>query len=296
MTDLLQKAVLPGREATWVGGDDLLCGFVVRAADAAWATTPRQLFEVHGLGFAGSPFTPESTAIDVLRFPATPYARLLNATGAPVGSTAEPFGEGFIEHPPFTGNGFAAVSEQQIVPVWWLEPMRVPAGSELWRIHADGREEFMSVYANVASGWQPAPPPRIGASDMLGVFAQWKGVQVLADPLPDGGVVIASFTEQPGLRLTERGLWAARVDESEVSTPYALRLTGKWRGMPFQITRRWQQDGALMARVVYLGRDSRQAEAAGLEKTDAAVYEATVPLSDLTDVQGVQLTPAGNSA
>ncbi|ANG84390.1 hypothetical protein [Microbacterium aurantiacum] len=293
MTELLQKAVLPGRESAWVGGDDLLCGFVVRAADAAWAKTPRQLFDVHGLGFPGSPFTAESTAVDVLRFPASPYARLINATGAPVGADVEPMGEGFIEHAPFTGNGFAAGSENHIVPVWWLEPMRVPAGSELWRIHSDGREEFLSVYANVASGWQPAPTPRIGASDVFGVFAEWRGVQVLADPLPDGGVVIASFAEQPGLKLTERGLWAGRIDASEVTTPFALKLTGLWRQLPFQIVRRWQQDGALYARGVYMGRDSRAAEAAGLEKTDAAVYEATLPLAELTDIQGVQLVPSG---
>lgn len=286
---MLQKAVLPAREDTWVAGDDLLCGFVVRAADVTWAKTPRQLVEVHGLEFPGSPFSAASTAVDVLRFPATPMTRIVNATGARAGDQAVG-GEGFVDHAPFTGNGFAAVGEQHMVPVWWLEPMRVPAGAELWRVHADGQEEFLSAYANVASGWQPGQPPRVPVSDVIGTFTHRRGSQVFADLLPNGRLVIASPVQQEGLKLTERGLWATTVDPNEVEPVFALRLTASWRGMPFQIVRRWQTENGIATRMVYLGRDSLAAEAAGLEKTDAAVYEATVLISELSDVQAVQLT------
>jgi hypothetical protein len=126
MTTVMQKVVLPGREQLWAQGDDQLVGFVVSAADVAWARTPRDLLEVHGLGFPGSPFSPESTAVDVLRFASSPFMRFVNATGAPSTSAGEPLGEGFIDHLPFSGNGFAPVTGDYIVPVWWLEPTRVP--------------------------------------------------------------------------------------------------------------------------------------------------------------------------
>ena len=288
---ILQKAVLPERERLWTQGDDLISGFVVTASDAAWARTPAELFEVHGLGFPGSPFSASSGAIDVLRFQASPFTRLVNATGAPSTGAGEALGEGFVDHPPFTGNGFARLSAPHIVPVWWLEPTRVPPASELWRIHADGREEFLTVYTNVASGWQ-STTGSVLPSDMCGRFARWRGEQFLADELTDGRVVLASYAEREGWRLTERGLWALVVDRAEVEELYALRLTANWRGLPFQIVRRWETAQGPQARLVYLGRDSRAAEAARLDKTDAAVYEATAPLAELEDLQGVQLSGA----
>jgi hypothetical protein len=288
--DILQMAVLPGREQSWADGDDLLCGFVVRAADVSWATSPAELFAAHALGFPGSPFSPQSTAIDVLRFAATPFTRLVSATG---GTTAEgePFGEGFVEPLPFTGTGFVATGGDHVVPLWWLEPSRVPAGAELWRIHADGADELIATYANVASGWQPAGAARFGPSDLVGVFAEWNGHPVFADILPNGRAVVASSTEVDGLRRTERGLWGGAIDPSEVAALHALRVTASWRGLPFQLVRRWSAGEALLGRLVYLGRDARAAESAGLQKMDAGVYEATAPISELVDLQAAELVP-----
>lgn len=291
---VMQVAVLPGRERLWTMGDDLLVGFAVKASDAAWATTPTELFGVHGLGFPGSPFSPESTAVDVLRFPVTPYARFVNATGTQAPADLPPGspGEGFVQPAPFTGNGFAPVPEQRFVPMWWVEPMRVPGGSELWRIHADGREELISAYPNIASGWLPSQPTGMAPSDVFGVFGTWRGQRVMVDILPNGATVIASPVQVEGLHLTERGLWAASVDATEVSSIHTLRLTCTWNGLPFQIIRRWQTENGPVARLLFTGRDSRVAESAGLEKTDNGVYEASVALSELADVQGVELTPA----
>lgn len=289
---MLQKAILPGRERSWAAGDDLLCGYVVRAEDVAWARTPAQLVEAHGLGFPGSPFSADSEVLDVLRLPVTPFLRTIDATGLPTGDAgAQIGGEGFVDHPPFTGNGFAAVREQQIVPVWWLNPMRVPAASELLRIHRDGTTELLAFYNNVASGWQPIGAGTFPPSDVMGVFGTWHGIRVFADVLPDGRIVIASPTQAPELHLTERGLWATTVDAAEVQNLHTLQLTATWRGLAFQMVRRWTTADGLVARLVYLGRDSRIAEAAGLEKMDAAVYEATAPVAELVDVRGLELVP-----
>lgn len=295
VAEILQIPVMPGREQSWVDGDDLLCGYVVRAADVAWATTPAQVFDAHGLGFPGSPFSPQSTAVDVLRFPATPFTRLINATGGAT-DDGESLGEGFVDPLPFTGTGFVATAEDHVVPLWWLEPTRVPAGSELWRIHADGREELITAYANVASGWQPAGSPKFTPSDLVGVFAEWNGNPVFADILPNGKAVIASTTELEGLRLTERGVWGGVAEPAELESLHALRVTASWRGLPFQLIRRWKGDDGLIGRLVYLGRDARAAEAAGLQKMDAGVYEVSAPISELVDLQAAQLVavPSGS--
>ena len=44
----LQKAVMPARERAWLAaGDDLICGYVVDAADAVWADTASKLGHSH---------------------------------------------------------------------------------------------------------------------------------------------------------------------------------------------------------------------------------------------------------
>jgi hypothetical protein len=287
---MLQMAVMPGRERSWADGDDLVYGYVVLAADVAWASTPAELVDAHALGFPGSPFSSDSTAVDVLRFRSTPFTRLVAATGA---STAggELLGEGFVDHPPFTGTGFVAV-ENHIVPLWWLEPTRVPPGAELYRIHGDGREELLATYLNVASGWQPASPPSFLPADVVGTFATWHNTPVPADPLGADRVVVASPVEREGLRLTERGVWGGLVSADDLAEVYALRVTASWRGLPVQVVRRWQSEGRLLARLVFVGRDVRVAEAAGLQKMAAGAYEATAPIDELEDLQVVQLVPA----
>jgi hypothetical protein len=110
----------------------------------------------------------------------------------------------------------------------------------------------------------------------------------MADVLPNGKVVVASDVELPGLLLVERGIWAATVDASEVSEVALLRMTGTWRGLPFQVVRSLSESEL---RLVYLGRDALAAEAAELQKTDAGVYEATVARDEVTDIQAATFAP-----
>ncbi len=287
---ILQMAVMPGQERRWTMGDDLVYGYALSAADAAWARTPRELFEAHALGFPGSPFSPESPVLDVLRFETTPLTTAVAATGRVTAADGSVTGEGFVDHPPFTGTGFVATTSEHLLPLWWLEPMRLAPSSELWRVHADGREELLFAYLNVASGWQPAPEPTLGPSEVCGVFATWQGSEVLADVLGNGRAVIASARELPGLHLTERGFWGGAVDAARLSDVHSLRLTATWRGLRFQIVKRWMQGEEMIAQLVYIGRDMLAAEAAGLVKMNAGAYEATAPVAELADLQGAQFS------
>ena len=61
---LMQKAITPALSHAYLtAGHDRLAGYVVRAADVSFATTPSQLFEVHGLGYPESPFSPHDEHI-----------------------------------------------------------------------------------------------------------------------------------------------------------------------------------------------------------------------------------------
>lgn len=281
----LQKAIMPARERAWLSaGDDLLCGYVVDASDAAWATTPAQLVQVHGLDFPGSPYAADPDFVDVIRFPATSGTPVIPALGV----VGEIVGGPFSDHPPFDPRGFAP--GERTVPVWWLDPIRVPAGSELWRVLRDGTEELIATYPHVAAGWVSSadyPTPREGdvlPSESLGVFGEWNGARVIADVLPAGQIVVASRIELPGMHLVARGFWATVAEAGDVSQLGLLRIVGRWNGQPCQVVRSLDGD---QVRIVSLGRDAFAAEAAGMQKTDAGVYEATVSREELSDLAGV---------
>lgn len=295
--DYLQKAVMPARERGWLAfGEETVCGYVVQTEQVAWAKTPEQLFRVHGLGFPGSPLTPDAPFLDVVRIPVTPFVRVVAAVGGNSEADAAVMHGDFIDHPPFSGTGFVAEVAEAIVPLWWLDPIRVPAGTELWRVFADGHEELVAIYGNLASGWTTAGEYSVqraawlAPSDVLGIFGTWRGQRVMADPLANDTTVVVSATESSNLHLIERGVWAATVPSAEVENLAAIRFTGTWRGLAFQVTQRFHQDGELLARLVYIGHDALRAEAAGLQKSDAGVYEATIPWTEFSDVQGYEIT------
>ncbi len=97
---LMQKAITPPSltQAHLTQGHDRIAGYVVRAEDVAFATTPpAQLFEVHGLGYPpGSPFSPYDRSIDILRFESSPPQ---------------------LQYRDVPG---------YIVPLWWLRHSRIP--------------------------------------------------------------------------------------------------------------------------------------------------------------------------
>ena len=288
---------MPARERAWLSaGFESVCGFVVRAEDVAWADTPAKLFAAHGLGFPGSPLTPDLPFLDVVRIPVTPFIAVVPAVGGTTPAEAALTGGDIIDRHPFTGNGFVGGIDQ-IVPLWWLDPVRVPAGSELWRIAADGSETFLAAYVHVGIGWATpteAVAPRLGwvpPSETLGIFARWRGERVLADVLGDGSVIVCSPTDRDGMQESPRGVWWRQVPRDEVSDLSALRVTARWNGLPVQVVRRFAEEDLIRAEVVYIGRDADVAEAASLMKTDAGVYEATVAWDELAELQASESTP-----
>jgi hypothetical protein len=130
---------------------------------------------------------------------------------------------------------------------------------------------------------------------MIGPLVKWQDVTWPADLLPETKtVVLASAGEPPmgGFTRTARGYWRREVPLDDVGDYYDLQLNGTWRGARFRIVHRWEQKGRMLAELFYVGRNALEAESLRLAKLDAGVYAGSAPISELTDVQGVQNTPS----
>lgn len=301
MATIMQKALTPQTvEQYLTRGWDQVAGFALRAVDVAAARTPAELFEAHALGFPGAPFSADMPSVHLLRFPATAQLRFEDAVGGTDNASAALTGGSFVDRPPFTGNGFAPWSGG-IAPVYWLVSSRVPAGSEVVRVDADGSVTLVAVYADVATGWvagpgqAPLPPVALPPqpSLYLGLLARYQGSMFAADLLLDEQTVVLSTPAPPadatGFVRTATGRWRLEVPLGDLTELFEIAMTGTINGIPVRVTGEFTQDGQKIYQVVYTGHNADIAEALGLTKLDAGVYAVSVRAEDLGDVQTVQL-------
>ena len=294
---ILQKAVTPQLSHAYLtAGWDRVSGFVVTAADAAFATTPAQLFDVHALGFPGSPFSPDDPYVDVIRFPARATMRLENAIGGIDQATRERTGGPFVDRPPFTGTGFAAVAGH-IVPVWWMRHTRLAPGTRLVRMFADGTSTELAVFANIADGWM-VDGASVGRSTpfsrYIGTLAEFNGVHLTADVIDQGRrIVLATHSQPTDERFvrTGRGMWKYEIPFDEAQGVIELDMEGNWNGLNLRIVDEFlDKDGTKLFRGSYLDHNADLAEGLRLAKVDAGVYEITVPAASVLDIRTSTLT------
>ena len=198
MTELI-KAVLPARGRGWLSeGLAWVAGYVVTRVDLGNGMTAEALHSELGLGFPGSPLRADAPHLDVLRIPLAPYVVL----ESPGSRDVDP---PFRDHSPLSGTGFVE-SATGVVPYWWMAPTALPAGTTLWRVHADGREDLIAAYAHVAVGWVSARPDRalpaaaLRFPELVGVWAEVQGERVLADVVPDGTVILCAPDAREGMQ------------------------------------------------------------------------------------------------
>lgn len=269
---LMQKAVTPDLSAACLTqGYDRVAGYVVRASDVAFATTPAQLFEVHGLGYPGSPFRRTDPFIDVLRFWSAPQLQYRDVPG-------------------------------YIVPLWWLQHSRIPPDAELVRIYADGSSATLARYVDIGTGWTPAGadahrPPMASLSRCVGPVAKWHGAYLEADVVDDGRTVVLALANPPlsetGFELSPAGRWFRQVPREEVTELFELDLTARWNGLAVRVVDQWQDTQRyVVARVSHLGDDLQRAERLRLHRVEAGVYETVVYAAELTDLKTNQVVPA----
>lgn len=285
---IFQKALSTEQVQFLISGNrDTISGFIVNAADVVAARTPEDLFAVHGLGFPGSPWDPAAGFVHVLRFH-DPLPLYVHKAMAPE----------FVDRPPFTGTGFASWSGG-VVPLYFLDESAIPAGAELWRVTAGGREDLVAVYMHAAYGWALVQTPPEGTpqpgrsipSHIVGWNAVWRGHRFRAD-LVGEKAVLAAPTQPPAefgpFRQMPRGCWSLEVPAAEVEDSFELLATCTWRGEPFRITDVAQGQDGQMYRVFYTGHNADRAEALGLNKADAGVYWAVVPAEETQEKRVVE--------
>ncbi|MHB1064872.1 MAG: hypothetical protein ACYC1Z_10385 [Georgenia sp.] len=304
MSIVLQKAVTPQLSTAYVErGLDRVFGYVVPAADVAGITTTAGLFELHGLGFSGTPFAPEKP-IDVLHLPTPPTAGLVRATGGNDDAGRQATDGPILDRPPFTGTGLATV-EDVITPLSWLEHTRLTPGTRLWRFSPGAEEpELVGTYHGVAFGWQNhldgdsfhavLPSKYVGplARTADGTFAA--DVRTGDDGRPAVVTVVtaAPDAEQHGFARTSAGMWAKQLAPTEVSELFEIHATARWHGILVRIVDQGpDSEGVQRCRISSLANDADVAEKNLMDKIDPGVYEATVALADLMDVNYTQRIP-----
>ena len=267
---LMQKAITPDvSNAHLTLGHDRVAGYVVRAADVAFATTPTQLFEVHGLGYPGSPFRRDDPYIDVLRFWSAPQLQYRDVPG-------------------------------YIVPLWWLRHSRIPPDAQLVRVFADGSSQVLARYADVGRGWTLADgscPPAAPLSRCVGPVAKWHGAYLEADLVNDDRDVVLALANPPlaesGFSHSPAGRWYRTVPRETVSELFVLDLTARWNGLAVRVVDQWQDTQRyVVARIAHLGDDLQRAERLRLHRIEAGVYETVVYAAELTDLSTNQVVPA----
>jgi hypothetical protein len=302
---ILQKAVTPQQVDGYLrSGFDRVFGFALRAADALEATTPADLFQAHALGFDGSPFSADDAEIHVLLFPALPQMKIEDAIGGNDKESAEKTGGSFIEPAPFTGTGFAPWPGH-VAPVYWARHSRVPAGSELHKVTAEGARTHVATFVDTATGWQAAPglpaltPPAhpFPPSRLAGPTAVHQGGTFTADPLLDGeSVALCATQETDGFVRTPLGRYRKVVPMSELSELAEVVMTGTVAGLPVRVVDLYQGEQGPVLWVSYTEHLSVLAEAFGLRKMDPGVYEMQIPVDALRDPQTVQAVPSSWAA
>ncbi|TDB89198.1 hypothetical protein [Actinomadura sp. 7K534] len=144
---VMQKVVRPEHVPHYLeGGYDLVAGYVHRFHDVRDLTTPGALIRALGLIYEGSPFTPMSEEIHVIRWPAVKpplFRRPLG--GIDEWSMGIIPGGWVIEKAPFPGSGYAP-GDGPAIPEFKIESQRLPHGAELYRIAADGKERLVAGY------------------------------------------------------------------------------------------------------------------------------------------------------
>ena len=268
---LMQKAITPAlTRAHLTLGHDRIAGYAVRAEDVSFAMTPAQLFEVHGLGYPGTPFSPYAASIDILRFESSPHLQYRDVPG-------------------------------YIVPLWWLRHSRIPPGAELVRIFADGTSILLARYGHIGTGWSVTQPgahrPSLASlSRCVGPVAKWHGAYLEADVIEDDHTVVLALANPPlsetGFRQAPSGRWYRQVGRDDVRELFELDLTARWNGLEVRVVDQWQDSQRyVVARISHLGDDIERAERLRLDRIEAGVYEAIVYAAELTDIQTNQVVP-----
>lgn len=180
--------------------------------------------------------------------------------------------------------------------VYQMDLMELAAGTELWRIGADGSEQRLAAYLHRQIGWVPtedvwlgparwfAAPVPLRPTVRRGLVARYRGKdfdadfgprpgQVTLHPLP-GKQAPPDFTDQAGAR-------TLAVERADLDHLELVRWLTTWRGLPVELV----DSGPTHTVVHYLGEAGERAAEQGMAEVDYRVWRGSAPRAELANVE-----------
>jgi hypothetical protein len=152
---VMQKTIPPEQVDYYLErGYDRVAGFVHRATEVEHLRTPADLFAALGLSYESSPHQPDAKEAFVLRWPAYRPSLYRIPYGGQNEQALRAMDGWVIERPPFRGNGFAPGEGRDVIAEFKVDSVRLPHGSQLWRIDADGNERMIAIFDNDGPLWR----------------------------------------------------------------------------------------------------------------------------------------------
>lgn len=283
MTLVLQKAVTPAHVNAFLNeGYDRVSGYVVRAGEVSGVTSVADLRRLHHTDYEGSPF-PAEGPIHILHVDRSPSWQLTPATR-------------LTERDVMSTSGTVDVGEQ-LVEVFFLDHSRLTSGARLWKFEEGEDPQLVATYHGPAFGWQnhtegdalrrSTPTPTTGALVVLKDKAFVADVSSADNGVPTS-ITAVSATEPPadfGFEAHDN-IWVRTVEHSDVTALFEVRVAATWNEHPVLLVHNFKlPDGQPVSRIVSAGRHWELARDAGLTEVELGVWEATVPSSEVKNIQ-----------
>ena len=125
-----------------------------RANEVDHLRTPAELFSALGLVHDGTPFTADAKEAYVLRWPAYRPSLYRIPYGGQSEQALRAMDGWVIERPPFRGNGFAPGESRDVIAEFKVDSVRLPHGTQLWRMDADGTQRMVAIFDCDAPVWR----------------------------------------------------------------------------------------------------------------------------------------------
>jgi hypothetical protein len=153
----MQRTVPPAQLPFYLErGYDRVSGFVNRAAEVSHLTSPRALYRALGLVYSGSQFADGDTEVHVLRWIAHRPDLYRLPYGGQNESAMRAMQGWVIEKAPFRGNGFAP-GDTDVVAEFKVDSVRLPHGTQMWRLSQDGSQTLVASFDADAGRWVRTP-------------------------------------------------------------------------------------------------------------------------------------------
>ena len=301
-----QKVLLPGEtEQLLEGRASTVQGLVYPLAQVRHLTTPQRLHDALGLGFAlnsqaGSntwAFNRGAESVEVLRFNGVRAADMITPTAPdvclPRDTVPAPLTRRHSR--PWTGRGEAPgsttthpIDEHEILS---YATVAVPHLAEMWRVYADGREEYVSTFNQRNGQWvgqASACVPEVGRRIDNGVYATLvDGTAYHTVTLNTRQSVLVAY----GLAAPEHfekafdGSHRLTVANTRITSLTGVATVGMWSGVPVRLLHR-QGDNV---KVDYAGDDPVVAGRVGFVQVNQAQWEPVwVPHAQVTGIHEIE--------